>query len=139
VRKGIRAKGVVVFEVNKDHSVALLELRSIGLNPVFKRKRTTMLRAAINAVVEIEGYLKSKLSDLGKKKEYVMFLGHKRRLHLVCIMYMSKRSPWRVKSVVLVSFAPGILKKISFKLENMSWRRILLFEYTKRYLTRKYY
>ena len=138
MRRGIRVKGVAVFEVDKDHSVVMLELQSIGLNTVVKRK-SNLIRVALNAIAEIERYVKSRASDVGRRKEYIMVVGRKRRQYLVCIMYMYLKAPWRVKFVILVSFAPGILKRMSIRLENMGWRRMLLFEYAKRFLTRKYY
>ena len=138
MRRGIRVKGVAVFEVDKDHSVVLLELQSIGLNTVVRRK-SNLIRVALNAVAEIERYIKSRSDDIGRRKEYIMVVGRKRRQYLVCIMYMSLKAPWRVKYVTLVSYVPGILKRMSIRLENMGWRRMLLFEYAKRFLTRKYY
>lgn len=114
--------GIAVFEVKKDRSVVIIDMLIAGVRVSQKgnfnrfSKQYEIIKSTLRA-------LGLNFSPIVKEEKLVLKFGGR---IVLCILYYSENGI--VKNAAIAGFSPGVLAKLSRKLELVGWRKIALFE-----------
>jgi len=114
--------GVAVFEVGRDRKVVLVDLAIAGVK-VARRPACERYEKQYDIVRRTLETLGLNMDIFSSEKVLLRYRG---RTLLACF-YHTSGSPI-VKYVVISSLSPGILSKLSKKLESLGWRRRIFLE-----------
>ncbi len=114
--------GIALMEVRKDCSVALVDLQVVGvkiLKYADSRKYLKQYEVAYST-------LKALGLQLPKAEEKRFALKYKGRLILAALIH--ERDEILARYATFIAFSPGVLAKLTKKLESNGWRRAVMLE-----------
>jgi len=120
VRRSLR--GVAVFRVSRDADVVGIDLGLAGVK-FSENYSTQRYKYYFSLLDDIIAGVDIPTSGIYHRD----YLCYHRRIPILCRVYFSRRS-LKVEYVVLATFYPGLLAKISKMLEKAGWKRIFLLE-----------
>ncbi len=112
-------KGIAVFYVGKDEKVVKIDLQVSGLGPLRPSSRYSRYFRLLDDFALNIGIGKGLLKEDG-----VCYFSSK---PVLCRLY---RDPvtWRIEYVVLAAFQPGLIARLTGKLEENYWKRVFLLD-----------